>query len=40
LTPYQCFAGAQIKQVEWLQQHPGWRTDKWICRRAGMEAKL
>lgn len=40
VTPYQCFAGAQMKQVEWLDRHPGYRTEKWLCRRAGMEAKL
>lgn len=40
LTPYQCFAGAQLQTVEWLKTHPAYRVDKWTCRRAGLEAKL
>lgn len=39
-TPYQCFSGAELKQVEWLDMHPEYRTEKWTCRRAGLEAKL
>jgi hypothetical protein len=34
--PFNCARQGQIEGQKWIQQHPGWRIERWKCPAAGM----
>lgn len=32
VTLITCALGAQPQLAEWIEQHPGWRIERWTCK--------
>jgi hypothetical protein len=40
ITLMACNFGAQPELAQWVNEHPGWRIQRWTCRPIGSELEI